>query len=119
MIALAGGHVDIKCRHGTAQPYVSAGKARVIAVMRAMRTQVFAGIPTTVEQGYPSVISDFWVGYSGPPGLPSNVVQTWQTLVKEIVNDRMIIPEWQKIGGEPEFLAKEEFKKFVMDEPNR
>ncbi len=117
MIALAGGHVDIKCSTwGQAQPYVSAGKARVLAVMRAKRTQVFAGIPTTVEQGYPSVISDFWVGFSGPPGLPANVVQTWETLVKEIVSDPSILPEWQKIGGEADFLARGGYRKFVMDE---
>jgi tripartite-type tricarboxylate transporter receptor subunit TctC len=117
MIALAGGHVDIKCSTwGQAQPYVTGGKARVLAVMRAKRTQVFAGIPTTVEQGYPSVISDFWVGFSGPPGLSANVVQTWETLVKEIVNDPSILPEWQKIGGEADFLPRGEFKKFVMDE---
>ena len=117
MIALAGGHVDIKCSTwGQAQPYVTGGKARVLAVMRAKRTQVFAGIPTTVEQGYPFVISGFWVGFSGPPGLSANVVQTWETLVKEIVNDPSILPEWQKIGGEADFLPRGEFKKFVMDE---
>ncbi len=117
MIALAGGHVDIKCSTwGQVQPYVTGGKARVLAVMRAKRTQVFAGIPTTVEQGYPSVISDFWVGFSGPPGLPSSVIQTWETLVKEIVNDPAVLPEWQKIGGEADFLARGEFRKFVMDE---
>lgn len=117
MIALAGGHIDLYfASRPPIQSFVSAGKARIIGVARTKRTQIYPGIATTVEQGYPSIISDFWVGFSGPAGLPSSVVQTWERVVKEIVDDPALLPEWEKIGGEPEFLAREEFKKFVMEE---
>ena len=58
--------------------YVDAGKARILAVLRPERTNVFPGIATAAEQGYPSVITDFWVGFSGPQKLPPQVVQTWE-----------------------------------------
>ena len=117
LIALAGGHIDIYCgSRALSQSYVDAGKARRIAVARSSRSKVFPGLLTTAEQGFPSVVTDFWVGFSGPAGLPPNIVQTWETLVKEIVNDPAVLPEWEKLGGAPEFLAREEYKKFVLDE---
>lgn len=115
--ALAGGHVDLTFgSRGVSQPYVDAGKVRRIAVSRAERTDVFPGLSTTKEQGFPSVITDFWVGFSGPAGLPKDVIQTWERHVKEIVNDPALLPEWEKTGGQPEFLASEQFKKYVLDE---
>ncbi len=117
MVALAGGHVDLYC--GTSamvKSYVDGGKARIIAVLRPERTKVFPGVATAVEQGYPSVKTDFWVGFSGPQNLPPQIVQTWENVVKEIVNDPSVLPEWDKIGGMAEFLPREKFKKFVMDE---
>jgi tripartite-type tricarboxylate transporter receptor subunit TctC len=119
LIAVAGGHVDIKCSsQGQAQPYVTAGKVKYIAVLRKERTNVFPGIATTVEQGFPTVLSDFWVGYSAAPGLPAPIVQTWEKLIKEIVEDPAMAAEWEKVGGIPSFLPKEPFRKFVMDETN-
>jgi tripartite-type tricarboxylate transporter receptor subunit TctC len=117
MVALAGGHIDIYFgSRSLSQAYVDAGKVRRIAVARSERTNVFPGLPTAREQGFPSVITDFWVGFSGPAGLPLNIVQTWEKLVKEIVNDPAMLSEWEKLGGQPEFLASEQFKKFVLDE---
>ena len=119
MIALAGGHIDLYfASRPPIHSFVSAGKARIIGVARTKRTQIYPGVATTVEQGFPSIISDFWVGFSGNPGLPPSVVQTWEKIVKEIVEDPALLPEWEKIGGEPEFLPREEFKKFVMEEAN-
>ena len=117
LIALAGGHIDLYfASRPVIQSFVSAGKVRIVGVARAERTKVFPETLTTAEQGYPSVITDMWVGFAGPPGLPSGIVQTWETLVKEIVNDPAILPEWEKIGGMPGFLPKEEFRRFVMEE---
>jgi tripartite-type tricarboxylate transporter receptor subunit TctC len=117
MIALAGGHIDIYLgSRSLSQPYVDGGKVRRIAVARAERTNVFPGLPTTKEQGFPSIATDFWVGYAGPAGLPANVIQTWEKLVKEIVNDPAVLPEWEKLGGQPEFLPSDQFKKFVLEE---
>jgi tripartite-type tricarboxylate transporter receptor subunit TctC len=115
--ALAGGHIDIYFgSRSLTQPYVDAGKVRTIAVARSERTNVYPGLPTTVEQGFPSVLTDFWVGFSGPKGLSPNVVQTWERVVKEIVNDPAVLPEWEKLGGTPSYLGSEQFRKFVLDE---
>lgn len=117
MVALAGGNIDIYCgTFSLVQSYVSAGKARIIAVASTERTKIFPGVPTAAEQGFPSVNTDFWVGYSGPKGLPKNIAQTWMDHVKEIVNDPNILPELEKLGGMPGFLGIDEFRKFVMDE---
>ena len=116
LTALAGGHIDLYFGSNSLRTYVSAGKARLIAVARSERTDLFPGVPTTVEQGFPSVQTQFWVGYSATPRLPANIVQIWETIVKEIVNDPALLPEWEKMGAIPAYLGKEAFKKFVLEE---
>ncbi len=117
MVALAGGHIDLYCgTQAMVKSYIDAGKARILAVLRPGRTKVFPGVTTAVEQGYPQVKTDFWVGFSGPQNLSSQVVQTWENAVKEIVNDPAALSEWDKMGGMAEFLPREKFRKFVLDE---
>ncbi len=114
--ALAGGHVDIwEGGASVVAPLVDAGKIRLIAVASKERTRAFPGLPTCVEQGY-NVVTSFWVGYTGPMGLPKNVAERWVNVVKEIVNDPANLPAFEKVGGEPAFLAMDDFRKFVFDE---
>lgn len=115
--ALAGGHTDIYSGSlGSTGALISAGKLRPIAVTTKQRTKFLPDVPTTVEQGFPTVIAYYWIGYSGPPGLPDPIVQKWINVVKEIMNDPAMIPAFDKLGVEPSFLGGADFRKFVMDE---
>ena len=117
MIALAGGHVDMAyAAPASVNPLMSAGKVRAIAVAADERYKGWPEVPTTAEQGYPSVKLTFWVGFSGPPGIPQNIVQTWIDAVREIVTDPEVISKLDRIGVVPAFLGKEDFKNFVLEE---
>lgn len=114
---LAGGHIDIYAGSlGLVHTFLNAGKVRAIAVTGAERSKFFPGVPTAAEQGFPSITTRFWVGYSAPPGLPKNIVNTLVTHIKEIVNAPEMISEWDKVGAIPAFLAGEDFRKFIMNE---
>ncbi len=114
--AVAGGHVDIwVAGAGPIAPLLDAGKVRSIATTAKERSRFFPGVPTCVEQGY-AVTSLFWTGYSGPSGLPKNVVEKWIDAIREIVNNPANLPIFDKIGGDPAFLAGEEFRKYVLEE---
>jgi tripartite-type tricarboxylate transporter receptor subunit TctC len=117
VIGLAGGQIDILAGSlGLIHSFLNAGKVKIIATVGAKRSKFFPDIQTAKEQGYPSIDTIFWVGYSGPPGLPENIVQTWINYTKEIVNDPNMLPEWNKLGGIPAFIAGDEYRKFVLDE---
>ena len=87
----AGGHV--KLGTGTwsaiAAP-LSAGKLRVLAVAGPERWPRLPDALTTKEAGFPDVEVLFWIGISGPPGLPADIVATWDAALKEMLADKAV-----------------------------
>ncbi|MBO1077974.1 Bug family tripartite tricarboxylate transporter substrate binding protein [Roseomonas haemaphysalidis] len=55
-------------------PHIEAGKLRAIAVASPQRLEILPDVPTTVEQGFPNVLSSTWYGLLGPSGMPAAVV---------------------------------------------
>ncbi len=72
--AVAGGHVQLgAATAGTILPLVSGGNARCLAVTSSERLKELPDVATTGQQGYRSVNTVYWIGFSGPPGLPGHV----------------------------------------------
>ncbi len=115
--AMAGGHVDIGCLSASATiSLAAAGKVRPIAAAGPRRDIFLKDVPTTAEQGWPSVSSIYWVGFSGPKGLPSNVVHRWVTTVQGVLKDPKIQNEFGKLGMHTEFMGGDDFRRFVINE---
>jgi tripartite-type tricarboxylate transporter receptor subunit TctC len=115
--AIGGGHISYSFTTPSAcQALVSAGKIRALAVTSAQRYKNLPNVPTTVEVGLPSVDMVYWAGFSGPPGLPANVVKTVENAVGESLKDPDVIDKLAKLGLEPFYLSGDHFKKFVFDE---
>lgn len=115
--AVGGGHVDIAVgTPAVVKSMVSAGKARVIAISGAERYKGYPDVPSAAEQGYAGVTLGYWVGFFGPPKLPSAISEKWQAAIKAIVSDPEMGPKWDSLGGTPSFLGGEAFKNFVLKE---
>jgi tripartite-type tricarboxylate transporter receptor subunit TctC len=116
--AMAGGHVDMYAGTlGVTSPFLSAGKIRALAVTSPERVETyFKGIPTTAEQGFPSIIAFHWLGFSGPPGLAIQMTQKWEETIKKIVNRPENKDLLAKIGSVPFYLSGEAFKKAVIQD---
>ena len=54
---------------------VRAGKVRAIAITSPSRTSLFPDVPSTVESGYPYVISWIWFGLFSPGGTNPQIVE--------------------------------------------
>lgn len=119
IIALGGGHIDIYGgSYALVKPMLTAGKIRLIAITTNEGKIDFPEIKTTAEQGYPSVNLTLWLGFSGPPGLPENVVQTWTSVLKGALEEPEVIEKFKNVGAKPNFLPGDDFRKFVMAEGN-
>ncbi len=115
--SVAGGHVQFgAATAGTILPLVSGGNARCIGVTSTERLKDLPDVPTTGQQGFPSVNTVFWIGFSGPPGLPDYVVKAWAEAVSAVLKEPDVITKLARVTSAPTFLGPDEFKKFVLDE---
>ena len=86
----AGGHVQLGTGTWSAiAAPLSAGKLRVLAVAGPERWPKLDA-PTTKEAGIPDIEVSFWIGISGPPGLPADIVATWDAALKDVLADKSV-----------------------------
>jgi tripartite-type tricarboxylate transporter receptor subunit TctC len=117
LLAVAGGHVKV----GFASPsgiiaLISAGKLRALGVSSAGRYKDWPDVPTMAEAGFPSVDLVFWVGLSGPPGLPANIVKILENAVRESLSTPDVIAKLDKMGFTPFYESGDKYWKFILDE---
>jgi len=119
LIAIGGNHVDIGFGGvGAATPLRDAGKLRALAIVDSRRYKGWPDIPSTAEIGFAPVDLIYWVGLSGPPGMPANIIKTLTDAVQSAVSSPEMIPQLDKIGFVPGFQPSDEYKRFVLAEGN-
>jgi tripartite-type tricarboxylate transporter receptor subunit TctC len=116
---LSGGH--IKLGSGTVisfLPAIQAGTVRAIAVRGRERHPFLPNVPTAAEQGYPyfNDLPLWWAGITGPPNLPSHVIQAWETGLQEIFKDPEFISKMRSIGSTPIYVNSSDARKYVENE---
>ncbi len=115
--SVAGGHVQLgAATAGTILPLVSGGNARCIAVTSTERLKDLPDVATTGQQGFASVNTQFWIGFSGPPGLPEHVIRAWAEGVSEVLKNPDVIAKLARVTSAGTFLGPEEFKRFISEE---
>jgi tripartite-type tricarboxylate transporter receptor subunit TctC len=97
---VGGGHVKLAIGTATsAYPSVKAGLARAVAITNSREEKLYPGLATTAEQGYPTIDAIYWMGFSGPPKLPSHIVDAWNKALQEISKDQEFISKLNNVGG--------------------
>jgi tripartite-type tricarboxylate transporter receptor subunit TctC len=115
--AVGGGHVQFSAATGgTILALVASKSVRCVGVTSSERLKELPDVPTTAQQGFPSVNTVFWIGFSGPPGLPAHVVKAWAETVSTVLKDPEVLTKLARITSVEAFLGPEEFKKSVFDE---
>jgi len=115
--AVAGGHVLFGS--GGASAMVSlcrSGHIKVLAVTGSKRLATLPDIPCTSEVGFVSADLMWWVGISGPKGLPKHVVDRLVEAAKKIVEDPQVVKELEAVGTYPSYLGPDEARTFVLKE---
>jgi tripartite-type tricarboxylate transporter receptor subunit TctC len=115
--AVAGGHVQFSAATGgTILSLVASKNVQCIGVTSSERLKDLPDVPTTTQQGFPSVNALFWIGFSGPPGVPGHVVKAWAETVSIVLKDPEVLTKLARITSVAAFLGPDEFKNFVLDE---
>lgn len=107
----AGNHVRLGTGtwSAVAAPF-SADKLRVLAVCGDTRWPGLPDTPSMKEAGMPSVDAQFWIGISGPPKLPADIVATWNAALKELLADKAVHAKLLNGGVLPAYLNSADMK---------
>ncbi|MDO9211749.1 MAG: tripartite tricarboxylate transporter substrate binding protein, partial [Deltaproteobacteria bacterium] len=114
--ALLGGQIDVSFLNvGGLTPRVKAGQLRVLAVMDKERSKFYPDVPTSVEQGYPAVISSSTRGIVGPKGLPEPIVKKLQAVFKKAIENPEHMEKMDKAGLAIKMMMGDEYGKYCRE----
>jgi tripartite-type tricarboxylate transporter receptor subunit TctC len=109
---LIAGHVDfIFMELASAYKLHEGGKARILAVATDRRLDLLPDLPTFIEVGVPSFVSDTWNAISAPPKTPAPIVLKLNRAVNEAIAEpetkaRFRALNLTPVGGSPQDMAK-------------
>jgi tripartite-type tricarboxylate transporter receptor subunit TctC len=115
--ATAGGNVKLGSGTTTAMlPAYKGGVVRPLGITSKGKHPDYPDTPTMAEQGYPTVTCTWWMGITGPPKLPSHIVDKWNEAMTEILKDADVVSKLERAGSTPYYLNSSDFKKYVVAE---
>jgi tripartite-type tricarboxylate transporter receptor subunit TctC len=115
LTALLGGQIDVSFLNvGGIAPRVKAGQVRPLLVMDRERSKFYADVPTSVEMGYPSVISSSTRGIVGPKGVPEPIVHKLQVILKRAMENPEHMEKMDKAGLAVKIMMGDEYDKYIL-----
>ncbi len=114
--AILGGQIDAGFMNiGGIMPRVKAGQLRALAVFEQERARFYPDVPTSGEQGYPTLISSSTRGIVGPKGLPAPIVDRLQAIFMKAMKDPEHIDKLEKAGLAIKPMLGEEYIKYFRE----
>jgi tripartite-type tricarboxylate transporter receptor subunit TctC len=77
------------------------GKLRALAVTAPKRIPVLRDVPTVVEEGYPNLVMEDWIGLVVKSGSPNEAVERLNTAVNRVLGKQAIQSAFARLGYEP------------------
>ena len=87
----------------------------MIAITRE-RNPVYPDVPTTEELGYPTVDCISWQSLSGPPKMPSYIVEFWDREVKAMLKDPEFMKQAKNAGFKIDYKNSADTREVVRKE---
>lgn len=117
IVLTAGGNVKMGVGSTSASlPAINGKTVRGVATTSKSRWPGLPDVPTTTEQGYPGVDVQDRYGPSGPPNLPSHIVEIWNKALEEMVKDPEVLNKMRNTGFTPFYLNAKEMREQVVRE---
>ncbi len=95
---------------------VKAGKLKALAVTGSKNLKSLPDVPSMAQAGLPDFDATIWIGFSAPPGTPSDIVDKYHRAITKILN----MPDIRKAIEAADFnvvaSTPQEFKHFIDKE---
>jgi tripartite-type tricarboxylate transporter receptor subunit TctC len=95
---------------------IEAGKLRALAVTAPKRMPQLKNVPTVVEEGFPELIIQDWVGFLVKSGTPNDVVARLNEATNKALAKPSVQEAFAKIAAEPAGGSPTEFGAFVKSQ---
>jgi tripartite-type tricarboxylate transporter receptor subunit TctC len=99
--------------------FIVSGKLRALAIMGDRRLKLLPNVPTTVELGWPKLVSSFWAGLYATAGTPQPVLDRLNRELAQIVRSPGFAGRVEPLGFEARATTRDEFAQFNADEIKR
>jgi tripartite-type tricarboxylate transporter receptor subunit TctC len=100
-------------------PKIKAGLLKAIATTYTQRISAYPSIPTTAEQGYPTVQIGHWAGLYAPRGTPEPVIERMNAALQAALKSEEVRNKLIPTGIEPAGGSVADFVKFATTERQR
>jgi len=113
MLDVLAGRVDMMLATvSLAKPHLDAGTVRVLALGNARRSDLFPGIPTIAESGYPGfeVPTGMGLGLFAPASTPKALVDRLNADLRNVVADPGTNAWLRSVGIDPETPSTEQYQ---------
>ncbi len=94
-------------------PFMRDGKLRALAVTSSARAPMASEVPSVQELGQKKLVAENFLGISGPPGLPREVVARVHAATKKSLADPKVGQRLAELGVQSRDMTPEEFTAFV------
>ena len=114
---VAGGQMALTfAAPSSAQPHVSAGRLRMLAVSSAKRAAIAPDVPTIAETGLPGFEVTQWYGMVAPARTPSQIVNRLNHEVASAIRMPEVREKLVNSGVESATMTRAEFGAFIKSE---
>jgi tripartite-type tricarboxylate transporter receptor subunit TctC len=81
--------------------FVGSGKLRALAIMGPNRVDALKDVPTIVEQGFPNLVVEDWVGFAARKGTPNDIVERLNGAINKALAQPNVREAFAKLGAKP------------------
>ena len=120
MTALASGEVDFSFNNiPSAQPLMTPGRVRALAITSEKRSALLPDLPTMIEGGVAGFVTQTWYGVLVPAGTPAEIVNTLNAVIVKAVQKEDFRTRLAQTGADPIAETPEYFRRLLRDEIER
>jgi len=114
--AVVSNHVPVAWTTvASAGPMISGGQLKALAVTGKSRSKLLPDVPTMIEQGFPEIQGDTWVGIMAPKNTPEKIVTSINREITEFLQQPAARQRLAEVGFDVVNKGPEEFSR-LMDE---
>jgi len=120
MTALASGEVDFSFNNiPSAQPLMTPGRVRALAITSERRSALLPELPTMIEGGVKGFVTQTWYGVLVPAGTPADIVNTLNAVIVKAVQKEDFRARLAQTGADTITETPEYFRKYLQEEIER